>query len=127
MGDIRVRGLGFRHGQVGLDEECCCADFVLFTCYCPRPNVMFPASSPEDDGDASSVAHSEQSVLVRITELPAVTSDVRESEEVSSRFSGSGVSGEKTGCSMGSISRCSRDLISNVIHHRGCAVRAHTA
>ena len=117
MSDIEVRRLGFQHGQVGLDEDCCCADFVLFTCHCLRPNVVFAMSGPEDDGDASSVAHSEQSLLVRMTGLPALMSDVREAKEVLSRFYGSGVSGEETGRSMGSISRCSRNPINNVIRH----------
>ena len=124
MSDIEVRRLDFRHGQVGLDEDCC-IDFVLFTCYCPRPNVVFATSGPEDDGDASSVAHSEASLLVRMTGLPALTSDVREPEGVSSRFSSSSVSGEGTSCSMGGISRCSRNPISIVIRHRGRAVHAH--
>ena len=127
MSDIEVRRLGFQHGQVGLDEDCCCADFVLFTCHCLRPNVVFTASDSEDDGDAPSVAHSEQSLLVRMTGLPALTSDVREPEGVSSRFSGSGVSGEETSCSMDGISRRSRDPISIVICQRECAVHAHTA
>ena len=127
MSDIRVQRLDFRHGQVSLDEKRCCADFVIFTCHCLRPNVVFATSGPEDDGDASSVAHSEASLLVRMTGLPALTSDVQEPEGVPDGFSGLGVSGEETGCSMGSISRCSRDPISNVIRHRGCAVHAHTA
>ena len=127
MSDIEVRRLGFQHGQVGLDEDCCCADFVLFTCHCLRPNVVFATSGPEDDGDASSVAHSEESLLVRMTGLPALTSDAREPEGVPDGFSGLGVSGEETSCSMGSISKCARDPISNVIRHRRCAVHAHTA
>ena len=127
MSDIKVRRLDFQHGQVGLDEDCCCADFVLLICHCLRPNVVFATSGPEDDGDASSVTHSEQSFLVRMTELPALTCDVREPEGVLNGFSSLGVSGEETSCSMGGISRCSRDPINNVIRHRECAVHAHTA
>ena len=64
--------------------------FVPTSCS-PRP------SGPEDDEDASSVAHSEESILVRMTDSPAVTSDVREAEGVSDGLSDLSVSGDGPG------------------------------